>query len=223
MQDRAHNTRLPRSGSLAAAFVMTYCMLRMLTVVAVPDGIGDSGSHCVLRCIHWCPSHKIHRDGAVSYLQLSSQRPSSLFRSNTSTAMASTTMSRVLAGTPLATSSTPRRAARSAPAPSQPVTAAFFRPAFRQQRPRPAQRCGPRQACGPAGFSLGAGPMGFRGMVNGRPMSAEEMMRVRAELVLVFAVLHTAPVCCRSAVLTCALLSAGPSHGCLKRRWQPAT
>ena len=127
---------------------------------------------------------KTRRDDAVSLLQIASQQPNSNSSSYTSAAMASTTMSRALAGTPVATSSAPRRAIRSAPAASKTVNAAFFRPAFRQQRPQPAQRCGPRQACGPAGFAFGAGPMGFRGMVNGRPMSAEEMMRVRAELSL---------------------------------------
>ena len=89
--------------------------------------------------------------------------------------MASMTMSQALVGQ---TISAPRRAIRSSPAASKNLTMAVFRPGFRQQRPQPQQRCGPRQACGP-GVSFGAGPMGF--MVNGRQMTPEEMMRVRAD------------------------------------------
>ena len=92
------------------------------------------------------------------------------------------TASQALTGTSIHTSSAPRRAIRSSPAASNNVTMAVFRPGFRQQRFRPQQqRCGPRQACGP-GIAFGMGPMGFRGMVNGRQMTAEEMMRVRVDL-----------------------------------------
>lgn len=101
-------------------------------------------------------------------------------------------MSQALAGTVLTTSSAPRRATRSSPAASKNLTMAVFRPVFRQQRPQPQQRCGPRKACGP-GMAFGAGPMGFT--VNGRPMSAEDMMRVRIDLHR-----HTGHVSCRRAV-----------------------
>ena len=174
-------------------------LLCMLCDVAAPEGPGDSGSIAYYIVHIGVRRLRTRCDGALPHSQFADREITGSFSSSSSATMASTTMSRALAGAPFATSSAPRRAVRSAPAPSKTVAAGFYRPAFRQQRPHSAQRCGPRQACGPNGFAFDASPMGFRGTVNGRLMSAEEMMRVRTEPPhhgTIYQAMASPPLCC---------------------------